>query len=715
MPPSPAAPGTPPPSPDAAASQAAEPAALTEIVREIRDELAQITARELELRRRERELGRRYRSLKQATRQAPSHPDDENEQRLARLAAELNAQAVEVAARQARLDEAAEQLRARQTELDHRRDTPTTAAQPRGPVVDRTAGWWWRSTGLAAFLSLMAGLAWYAGHPPLYEATSRIRVVTERPTVSAVVADHRARLLDSRLLDALPEEPGLVQLWRQACDEGRVALRSSEDEPVLHLTVTADDAATAHRLMRSALTAYTQQLQTQTGDVTVPPGYRDLALWHERLQAALRALRQQQATDAGALATLPTQPDRGESAAVVDRLEAELSAAVAALDRQRLELAGLAGLDVPRGSVDAAQVEQVLAQDTIYQEDQQELRAAAVQYRTELGVATQQLDEPARAVQKALAQLTASLAEQRNLDPPADLVPVLDECAAAVSSAQARWTAFASQWRGVQETVLKSTADEDIGALVAQQTSAGEAADQIADETVALADLVGARIEELAASGDGSTRRLVVAAVLKADHDTLRSAVDAFAAAAKRTTLADNLQLDTLDRKLRGLRMRLNSRREAVGQQLQLEADRVAREQHTTQLAEGREQVRQAERRREELVADLAAALRQLRAAEDLARQRDEAAAQQRQRETEISWLDARLAEITRELADAPQRAPAPDRAEMEEPTITAVAPRRVRNAVLAGAATFGGVWLACALTAAGLPQFRRRRGMPHD
>lgn len=696
-PPSPGGtPSLPGPSADPGAAAADR---LTQIMHEIRDELGQITARELELRKRERDLGRRYRSLRDATNQAASHEPAASPETLAHLAAELNAQAVDIAARQARVDEVTGQLRAQTAEWDRQR---TGLALP-ARVRDRS-GWRLRSTVLAGVVAVLAGLAWFAGHPPVHRATTRIQIVSENPAVAEVAAAHRGQLLDPHLLDALPAETGLTPAWQAACADGRVTTRTAAGEPVLWLSVIARDAATAHRLTAAACTAYTQRLQDERRAPGLPPGYRDLLLQRERLETSLQAARQRQATDEAALTTLPALSEREEVSAAVDGLEAELTEVVAALERGRTELAALAATDVPRGSVAPAQVEQALAQDAIYREDQQEFRAVALQYRTELAVALLQLDEPGKVIQKALAQLAATLEEQRALDPPADVAAALVECLTAVSATRARFNSFTLERQAGLDAVQKMAVGDDVGPLVAQQTTLADAAQRAGEEAGALVDSVGTRIEALGSGGDGGTRRVVVAAVLKADHDTVKSAAESFGAAAAKTTLAENFRLDAHDRKLRGLRMRLNSRREAINQQLQLEADRAAGEQYAAQVSAARDQVRESERRREELLADLVTALRRLRAADEAARRRDEVTVQRQQGQTEMAWLEARRAEMDRELTAAQQHAPAPDRAEIGVPTVEAVTPGRVRSAIIAGAVAFAATWLLCALMVARIP-----------
>jgi hypothetical protein len=712
---------TPPPEPAAPPAHrppsgaADAPGGLTQIVRDIRDELAQITARELELRRRERELGRRYRNLSEATSRAAAQEPAESGQSLARLAAELNAQAVDIAARQARVDEITAQLRTQLAAGERPRQVAMTDhTGDRLPVCQtgqRTVlqvSWALRCTAFAALAGLLAGFAWYVAHPAAYRATTRVQIVTANPVVAEVLPPHRALLLDPHLLDTLPAETGLSSIWQVACADGRVTARADEGEPVLWLSVTARDVDTARRLTTAACTVYQQRLTDKRSATALRPAYQNLALLRERLEASLQTARQEQLEARAALATLPAAPDPAEVRVTADQLEADLAEVSTALDRGRTELAALAGQDDVRGSVAPAEIEQALARDTVYREDQQEFHAVALQYRTELAVALLQLDAPRKAMQKALSQLAATVEEQRGLDPPADVAAILDECLTTVSNAQARCASFAAEWQRGVDSVQAMVMGDDVAALVAQQGKMAEAARHAAEDADAVVDQVGARIEALS-GGDGGTRRVVVGAVLKADHEALKAASEPFGAAAAKTALTENTQLDAHDRKLRGLQMRLNNRREAVRQQLQQAADRTAREQQTAQVAETRAQVRDLERRREELLTDQAAALRELRAADEAARRQDELAGQARQRDTEIAWLEARRAALVGELADGQQPGPGQERAEVGAPTLTAVAPGRVPNAVFAGAASFVAGWLVAALMVARWPRLPGR------
>ena len=117
--------GSPPPSPGSPASTPTPPVnpdlGVDRIVQDIREGLAHISARELELRHREQEFERRYRDLKQAAERAAEEEHEQTHEQMSRDVAELNTQAVEIAARQTRLNDFAQELRAQQIELERQR------------------------------------------------------------------------------------------------------------------------------------------------------------------------------------------------------------------------------------------------------------------------------------------------------------------------------------------------------------------------------------------------------------------------------------------------------------------------------------------------------------------------------------------------------------------------------------------------------------------
>jgi hypothetical protein len=563
---------------------------------------------------------------------------------------------------------------------------------------------------VAAAAGLLAAVVWLAAHPPLYRASEEMGITTVNPAVAEVTAQHRRRLLDPYLLrdEQLPEE--VVAAWQAAVEQGRVTVVTAETQPAIWLHVTTPRPEDSRRLAAIAGEAYARRVQTRA-EAPLPPEYADLMSRRQQLEADLQARRQQQAADQALLADRSELDRREQAQAAVDRLESELTELASSLEQERAELAALLSAGVPRGDVRPAEVEKALSEDAIYVEDRKEFQAAALEYRTELAVAMLLVVDPATGVLRALGELANTLQEQRALDPPTEVGAVLEDCAAEAGRAQELLSGFVNQWRAWVDSVQTADLSGDVTTLVSQQNRAADAARRLADEVVAAVDRLGARIETLASGGDGRTREVVVAAVLRGDHAALKSAVEALLSAAGKTALSDNFELDARDRKLRGLRQRLDNRQAAIAQQLQLQADKTASDRHLAEVEQVRQRVRELERRREELVTAIAAGLRMLREVDQVARQRDQVELRAGQRQAEIEWLSARLDELDHELAGARQQGPQSDRVSVGRPLVERIGPARYRNAALAGAGVFAVTWLACAWTAAaGAGRARRGR-----
>src|SRR5262249_57152615 len=83
------------------------------------------------------------------------------------------------------------------------------------------------------------------------------------------------------------------------------------------------------------------------------------------------------------------------------------------------------------------------------------------------------------------------------------------------------------------------------------------------------------------------------------------------------TDLASNFKLETLDRQLRGLRTRSSDRRETMRRDLEQAALQNAQRDYDDQVKTLNEDVRDAERRRDELTAAMGAKVSELRSLEE--------------------------------------------------------------------------------------------------
>jgi hypothetical protein len=566
------------------------------------------------------------------------------------------------------------------------------ASHPTAPPAP-TSTWLARRPTLSASIAVgvLAGLLVLVLYSPLHRATARVRVTTANSTPAVGLAQHRVALLDPRLLDEDPNAAALSGLWHLACTDGRVAVWITDDAAELRLSLVARSATEARRLVAAALESYAAQLLRRAAEA--PPGSADLLARRESLQATLDALDDESA-GAVALENLPDTGTHQQLSAAAAQLETELADLATKLDEARRELAVQVATELPRSELPPGAVEQALADDALYQEDRREFVAVAAQYRTELAVALFGVLEPARRLDAQAGQFVATVAEQLALNPPPDVRAVLEPAGPLLVQLRTQLATFLERWQPQAEAAQQFDVRGDLSALVKLQSTGADAARQLADAVSAATVDLGARIETLGTAADGRTRAVVVAAVLRTAHAALKSAADALTAAVRRTGLPDNIELDALDRKLRGLRTRLVHHEEAASLRLQAESARTAQTSHTEAVGLLRREIRQWEARREELVADLMSALRQLRDLDATFQARVAAETRAAQRAAERAWLSDRLTALEQQLAQLRVQAGTPDRLVSDEPTLSTVGPARPGVALLSALAGFAAVWL---------------------
>ncbi len=579
--------------------------------------------------------------------------------------------------------------------------------------------WWLRSTALATAAALGAAWLWLGQHPPLFRATEELWIRSESPTslpadgraswAAGVLAEHSRGWLDARLLEGEQVSDEVRRAWAGASASGRATMAADEAQMVLRLSVVGLRAEAAEELARAATTAYARRVNSVAEDARLPRYYRDFLLWRDELQGTLDESRRRQTADQAALAELPQPEQRAQVVADADRLQAEVGIVGTTLTEQRATLATLLSAGAPPGAVDPNELEETLRQDSIYGEDQRELLAAGLKYRTELTVALLMATEPLKAMKQALAAYAGAVAEQRGLKPPAAVVQALEGCAGEVSAADERLATFVDQWRvwadAVQHAELaRDGAEAAILELVQRQNEAAQAAHQFALDAQKSVANDSARLEQLSA-GSGGTREAVVAAVLRGHHTGWKAAVEKLGAAADRTALTGNVELETLDRQLRGLRTRLEQRRELVHERLQLEASRVAQERYAARLAETRGQVEELKRRREKLVSGLLGTLQQVRELDEAVRRHEELIGRLKYTTAQIARLESELATLEEKLADARRLGPKPDRVEVGRSMVAEVPQARRRDAAIVGLGTAAATWVVCVLMLIKLPR----------
>lgn len=599
---------------------------------------------------------------------------------------------------------------AREKELDHARGLLVTRARQiqvaASSIATAPARWWVRASTLALAAGIAAALAWLAFHPLQYRASATLFVragaADEAPGPVDLNA-HRRALLDPALLDDANVPADDAARWAAACAAGRVRVEAWPDVRELKLTVIAVDADAAGALCTAAADAYAASVNRVAALPDLPPTFHDLHAWRETLRAEQARLQAEQAALEEQLDGLPAPAQRDALLAAADRAQAELVAATDGLQETRAQLAVLLAAEVPTGHVDDADVAAQTTEDSIYQEDRKEYQAVALKYRAELIVGMMLVADPASKLADALREAADALAEQRALNPPAELVGVLEASAAGVARLQEQVSAFNRTWRSAVEQIEQLDMERDIielsvAELVDRRRSAADLARKLGDQARQFIEENAARIETLADAQQQSTRAVVVTSMLRGEHATLQEVVADYQAAIGQVSTSENVKLDTHDRQLRGLQMRLEQRRQLVREQLQLDADQQARAAHTARIDTARAAAREIERKREALATELTETLGRVRALDATVQthtrvtaERDAAIAAAQRVARQIEMIGARL--------DAVRRAgPTPDRIKVAASSVRPLEQSRYRDAGLAGSGAFVATWLVCLL-----------------
>lgn len=577
------------------------------------------------------------------------------------------------------------------------------------PRQETTGGWWVRTGVLSLAAGLAAGLAMIGFGPVDHVVSVPVAATIAAGDPGRVLERHRIALMDAALLDN-SEQPDTIRTdWAQACAEGKLAVLRSEEANQLIVQMRGASPAEMRGLLDAAVGAYVERVNSRSVRIDDPEHYDRLRGRLAELEGRHGTLEPELVRVQAELAGVPAVTERDALMTEVDARETELEELVKELNGMRAELAGLVAADVPRGRVQAETVTEALAQDEIYQEDVAELHAVAVQYRTELAVAMLQVVDPTKAVRTALRRFSATLAEQRELDPPADVLAVLDDCDERIAKAAKEVDALAGRWNQWLQMVQNADVREGVVGLVERQAEAADAARRLGDQAIGLVDELGVLIEQINNEGDGSTRGVIVAAVLRGDLGGLAQSVESFLEAAKKPSVPGNFELEAQDRKLRGLKTRLAQRRQAVEEQLQAAANRAARNAHMRRVEALRQKVHGLERRREEIAIELASALRSLREMDRHARRRMTLESERDRIRADLAWLSEQIAE-TRDALDAiEQGGESPDRLAAGDTVVESDGRGRLTLAGVVGGGAMVLVWLGAATSLVRIPSRRHK------
>lgn len=689
-----------------AESLARDERTLEERAASLQQEQERIAARDVALDQRDADI-QRARDELFLLREAVETRDAEARQ--ATLAVELERQ--DLVQQRMLLERAHEDLAQARAELDQQRAEEAAQLSARRAVLQRAEQslivaprrWLLRTAVLSVASALGIGGIWSLCFPPQFIATASLTLHASPEGVESAVARHAAGLADRSRLEALLRDAGEVELAARVgsqSDRPISAIRVAAQDGTLMLELTdsssTDLGAAAQRCLDVHLAAAQEMLiaRFRAGAVDSVERYAELRRAADDLEKQL--------TEVQALLALIPATNRDAILTATQTLEAERRDTGDRLAVARGELDDLLSGRRPEGVIDPAALTAALNDDVVYQEDTREMAEQIRRYRTELAVAMIVMLEPVSLLRGRAAELRTLIAEQRGLQPPPTVARVLEELAGEAESFETFLADLSSQWTSRRAALERDTTvrsdvanlDEALIQLVDHQQQVADLARRLLARLGGLSQNLSQNIALLTGESGGGTRAFVVAGLLRSMAagftEQTRGAEEA-AAAADPTV---SFQLDACDRQLRGLRTRMQQRRDALRQQLQLEADRDASASHAAAIDRLRTEIEQLESRRESAISALAEKLDELR---QLDEQESRRAALDKQ--VELLWAERErvqtdLVRLERYTGAATQ--PAALRDELE---VHPVKLRRVGiTGFQAGAAAFFTVFSSCLL-----------------
>lgn len=663
--------------------------------RELRTQAEALSQQRAELSERAAALTEREEELDALrTRQSAADDDLREERRALQLMRE------QVEAREAELRQTSLALEVQSADLVRAQDETSTAETAATPALIGRP-WSPRRVHLvAAVVGLAAAVAVWLAMMPQYRTTLRMQVQTQSPEPHRAAQEHALQLTDPARIDAALADSTWAPVWAAIRDRGRLVARVADDATVELSLIGPRQPANAGMLLALS-TPYIDMLNSQPAEPRLPPNYDDLAARRATVATDLNAAEEQQAALSAELETLADEAAITALAAEVAELRAARASAADELETRRSELTALQR-QTPAGVVTTEALDEALAQDALYQEDNKELQLAAEQYQITLGVALLKFSDELAGSEAALQRLRATLTEQRDLTPPPAVAAVLDDAQAQADRCGEQLdmlTTACSEWRTAVEQL---DAAAELTTLVDLHNAAIEASGRLATSLADLAKDMTTRATALAESNEAGTRGVVVAAVLRSDARQLDDAATSLATAANGLTPTENFELDAQSDKVRGLRTRLLQRRETIQGQLQAAADAKARREHEARVAELRSGVVELEDQREARLTDLLGKLDELERLNAERARRRGLEAEHAALTREVERLTTQAARLDDALAEASRRATHPDRiTPPDAPTHEQIGGHyRWPFSGLAAGLGFGATWLlALALT----------------
>ncbi|MFN0135023.1 MAG: hypothetical protein ACKVS9_02785 [Phycisphaerae bacterium] len=514
----------------------------------------------------------------------------------------------EIEARDVELRRIEVQLAAERSEISRlsASATPTATRDPNGEFVGDTtsvrtsAPPWIAAAGSAVAVFAVA----LALQPTVYQSTGRLVIDSQRDDATSVTIEHAAILGDpAQLRTRLPDD--LATLWADLVSRGAASVRAIPSPPAVELTLRGDDSDSSAAIIARIIGAYTRHVAEVPADRW---SFRRLDQWRERVVATERQLAEANASLAGVTQQLQSQTGYAEweeNRAALAQARAGFATLTDDVRRLSGEISTLVDGPVPRGSVSDDELAAALRSDPAYREDAKEFAAEFRKYRVETAVAMVVASEPLGLLRIELQQLESSLVEQRDMQPPQNVREQIEQTLSELTGVASLTAAAVQGWEQRREQVERIDSPDRAAELLTLQAECVEQANRLTGALRDFARVVGKRLDQLSADGQGGTRALVVASLLRGHLSALTERTDVVAKAMSEVDASANTRLDVADRQVRGLRARLSDQKSTTQVRLLEDADRRAAAEHQSRIEGLKADLAAAEKRRDQAAREL--------------------------------------------------------------------------------------------------------------
>lgn len=483
-------------------------------------------------------------------------------------------------------------------------------------IVTAPSRWFARSLFLSTLAGTAAALGWFAFEQPKFRSAAHISVVSDTAEFSALAPRHIVGLSSPMLFDDAFTNAIDQRQWERLWQNGQVRIAADPATETIRVAVTDSDPVIADQFATELRNTYVDLYQPVTltdsqsaalanSGSTIAARRQWLTNEIARVEAQREAIAESTTRDIAAelaQARTDVQQLREEQESTLDRVRST-----------RSRLTALLSDEFPRGVVSESELQAALDADEMYLEDQREYDAVIAQHRRELGTALATPTESIDTFDQKLRDFQRIMREQVELKPPELVAKALEDSLAEIEETSTQLDAFRSEWREFNTRLGRVNGPREAAQALDIFDEADKAAVKMKQNAENLVRGIRARLDELRAIGGGSTREVVVMAVVHGEFNNLFSALADFVTALQSVDLAQNFKLDALDRQMRTIKTRLETRPETLKRQMQITADEDAQEAHAREIAQVRAEVQNLESKREELAARVFDALELLR------------------------------------------------------------------------------------------------------